>query len=230
MDSIPKTISVVSYKGGVGKTTTAIHLAAYLRSLHNTVLIVDADLNQSALDWYHSANPHQLPFIVVSLDEWHKIILPGKGRRGSSYMACNYFVVDTPARPSVEEMKDLAQSHCLIIPVTPDALSIRAAFKMLKDIQKLSQSQTPLNYRMLLNRLPPPPSTAGDEAKLTLEQAKVNLLPGGIRRFAALEKAALQGITVDQVKGDKNAGVAWSCYTTAFDALKIPKLRPYGKP
>ena len=32
-------ITVTSYKGGVGKTTTAIHLATYLQTLAPTLLI-----------------------------------------------------------------------------------------------------------------------------------------------------------------------------------------------
>ena len=40
-------ITVASYKGGVGKTTTAVHLAAYLQTLAATLLI-DGDPNRSA--------------------------------------------------------------------------------------------------------------------------------------------------------------------------------------
>jgi len=41
-------ITVASFKGGVGKTTTAIHLAAFLQGQGRT-LLVDADPNRSAL-------------------------------------------------------------------------------------------------------------------------------------------------------------------------------------
>lgn len=214
-----KTISVVSYKGGVGKTTTAIHLAAYIRALKKNVLVIDGDLNQSALDWY-DAGKQQLPFVVISLDQWQNLLLPET--RSQMEESCEYFVVDTPARPSTEEMQDLVkQSHCIIIPLTPDALSIRAALKMRRDLQKLAQSQILLNCKMLLNRVPPPPSTAGEEARQSLEGSGISLLPGGIKRLAVLEKAALQGITVSQIKGDRYAAMAWDCYKTALKALNL---------
>ena len=43
-------VTVASYKGGAGKTTTAVHLAAYLQRLAPTLLI-DGDPNRSATRW-----------------------------------------------------------------------------------------------------------------------------------------------------------------------------------
>ena len=55
-------ITIASFKGGVGKTTTAVHLAAYLHA-HAPTLLVDSDQNRSAMTW---AQPKKLPFKVVS--------------------------------------------------------------------------------------------------------------------------------------------------------------------
>jgi cellulose biosynthesis protein BcsQ len=41
-------VTVASFKGGVGKTTSALHLAAYFQDKAPT-LLVDGDLNRSAL-------------------------------------------------------------------------------------------------------------------------------------------------------------------------------------
>jgi len=58
-------ITVTSYKGGVGKTTTAIHLAAYLQRLAPT-LLVDGDAIRSATKWNQRSGDKGLPFKVVT--------------------------------------------------------------------------------------------------------------------------------------------------------------------
>jgi chromosome partitioning protein len=76
-------ITVASYKGGVGKTTTAFHLAAYLQGLAPTLLI-DGDPNRQATGW---AKRGGVPFKIVDENE-------------GAYEARNYqhVVIDTEAR------------------------------------------------------------------------------------------------------------------------------------
>jgi len=47
-------ITIVSFKGGVGKTTTALHLAQFLgkRWGRGKTILLDGDPNRSALNWY----------------------------------------------------------------------------------------------------------------------------------------------------------------------------------
>ena len=56
-------ITVAGFKGGVGKTTSAVHLACYLAKKGST-LLVDGDPNRSATGW---SKRGQLPFKVVDL-------------------------------------------------------------------------------------------------------------------------------------------------------------------
>jgi chromosome partitioning protein len=82
-----KIITVTGYKGGIGKSTTAFHLAAYFSDLGKTVLI-DGDPNRTALKW-SGRSADGLPFTVADERQAMKII-PGM----------DYVIIDTPATSS----------------------------------------------------------------------------------------------------------------------------------
>jgi chromosome partitioning protein len=105
-------VTVASFKGGVGKTTTAIHLAAFFQGYAETLLI-DADPNRSALSW---AERGDLPFPVV--DQW---------QARAALRPYGYVVIDTQARPTANDLGQLVSScDLLVIPTTPDILALEA--------------------------------------------------------------------------------------------------------
>lgn len=185
-------ITVAAFKGGVAKSTTALHLATYLQTKADT-LLVDGDLNRSALDW---SNRGCLPFKVA--DEQQAVNL---------VQLYEHIVIDTPARPEPDELKTIAQGcDLLVIPTTPDAIALAATLQM---VDLLKQLKT--NYRILLTIIPPNPNKAGEEARTALEQAGLPVFKSGIKRLAVFQRAALEGVPVNAVK-DSYAQIAWRCY------------------
>lgn len=185
-------ITVASFKGGVGKSTTAFHLAAYLEAVAPT-LLVDGDANRSALDW---GNRGQVPFKVV--DEKQAVKFARK---------YEHIIIDTPARPDEDELKTIAEGcDLLILPTSPDALALGATLKMVDALHSLDT-----NYRILLTIVPPKPNKAGAEARAAIANAELPLFDSEIRRLAVFQKAALEGVPVNAVK-DSYAAIAWQCY------------------
>jgi len=186
-------ITVASFKGGVGKTTTAVHIAAYLQE-KAPALLIDGDPNRSASGW---AKRGELPFRVV--DERQA------ARFSRDY---DHVIIDTQARPNREDLEALVGGcDLLVIPCTPDSLSLDALALTVDTLRTLGSQ----NYRILLTMIPPRPNRDGEEARAMLQEAGFPLFKGGIRRIVAFQRAALNGALVREVD-DPRAPQGWEDY------------------
>ena len=185
-------ITCTSAKGGVGKTTSAVHIACFLAK-NDSTLLIDSDPNHSSLKWAKRGN---LPFKVCDL-----ISSP---RFTRDYQ---HIIFDTPARPVKDDLEALVDGcDLLIVPTTPDILSIDATLETVDLLQSLKCDR----YRILLTIVPPAPRKTGEQAREAL--ADFPLFKQSIRSYAAYEKAALGGVPVYEVRGDRKARIAWRDY------------------
>jgi len=193
-------ITVASLKGGQAKTTTAVHLAALMQP-HAKTLLVDGDPNRSALNWHKRKG---FPFEVC--DERQAV----KFSRDFTHI-----VFDTQARPSKEDLEVLA-GGCdqLVIPLTPDALSLDTLFVFTDSLKQLGATQ----FKILLTIVPPKPARDGVDVRQTLVAAGLPVFGTDIRRYKAFQKAALAGVLVKDAD-DPNAGAAWADYVAVAEEI-----------
>jgi chromosome partitioning protein len=127
------TITVAQLKGGAGKTTLAVCLAAELYKRGNTVILIDADAQRSACQW---ARPGNLRFpvdgvalTVQTVATWvHKLVEVAK-----SY---NYVVIDSaPHEWAVSA--SVAVSDIVVVPCTPSGLDLNATARTLEIIDRV---------------------------------------------------------------------------------------------
>ncbi|CAM4450375.1 ParA family protein [Deinococcus marmoris] len=189
-------VTVAGYKGGIAKTTTAVHLAAYLQTLAPT-LLVDGDANRSASLW---ASHGGLPFTVVPEAQAMK-----HARQFEN------IVIDTGARPSADELRDLVGGcDLLVLPTNPEAMSLDALLQTTEALRTIGGT-----YRILLTLVPPSPSREGAEARALLEAETLPVMRASIRQTVAFRHASAQGVPVYALKGQRSAKLAWMDYERA---------------
>ena len=128
-------IAVLNQKGGGGKTTLAVHIAAALAMQGARVLLVDADPQGSARDWAAARTSAPL-FPVVGLD-WPTI------HRDLPQIAQDYDHVIIDGAP---RMTDLTRSVMLaarlvVIPVQPSPYDVWACAEVVDILKEASVSE-----------------------------------------------------------------------------------------
>jgi chromosome partitioning protein len=196
-----KILTVTGFKGGVGKSTTAFHLAAYFSEFGNTIL-VDGDPNRTAIKW-SERNSGSLTFEVC--DERQGM------RRVQSK---DFIIIDTPARPDSEDLEELEKGcDLLILPTSPDVVSLEP---MLQTAEALEKKE---NYRALITLVPPHPSREGELMRDDLKEGGILVFETMIRRTVGFAKAAMVGRPIRDIE-DVRARAAWEDYKSLGDEIR----------
>ena len=192
-------VTVVNHKGGVTKTTTAIHLAGFLalEDGEGSTALVDTDPNEGALEWAARGEEAEtpLPFSVLGPED----------RPGGE----EHVVYDSQGRLYGEDLDAAAEfSDVLVVPTTVDGVAVNTLMRFVEDVEELGAGA---KCRVLLTRVPHRWSLRVIRTRRALEEAGVPLFSGQIRERVAFQDAGTAGVLVGQVKG-KGAREGWEDY------------------
>jgi chromosome partitioning protein len=142
-------VALLNQKGGVGKTTLALHLAGRWALQGQRVLLIDADPQSSALDWSEQRSREGLPrlFGVVGLarDTLHREA-PELAR------TADHVVIDGPPRVAGLMRSALLAADLVLIPAQPSPFDGWASGEMLKLIEEARIFRPAVVARFVLNR------------------------------------------------------------------------------
>lgn len=128
-------ITLANSKGGVGKSTLAVHLAAWLSEQGHSVILADCDMQQSSSEWVREAMPN---IKTVRLDSARTILneLPLLGQEA------DFVVGDGPGSQDEISRALLSRADLAIVPCKASMLEVRAlanateAVRLAQDIRK----------------------------------------------------------------------------------------------
>src|SRR6202034_1789677 len=115
-------IAIANSKGGVGKSTFAVHLAAWLHEQGHRVTLADCDTQQSSSEWIREAVPEIKTVCLGSPDE----ILT---ELPSLNADTDYVIADGPGSQTEPSRALLLRADLAIVPCKASMLEIRALAK-----------------------------------------------------------------------------------------------------
>jgi chromosome partitioning protein len=191
-------ISIENQKGGVGKTTIAIHIAQALAMEKFSVLLVDADPQGSARDWA-AARENEPAFSVVGLDR-------PTLHRDLPAIASNYdhVVIDGPPRVTELARSVIIAADLVVIPVQPSPYDVWAASDVVGLIKEASVFKENLKSVFVINRKIVNTAIGRDVIE-ALSGYEIPVLKSSVCQRIVFAESAATGMTVLETNAKSSA-------------------------
>ena len=188
-------IVLIGNKGGAGKTTLCVNLAAALASQHST-MILDADPQQSSSQWRAIAEDS----VVDVLEAQHN--LPNLANTHANQV--DYCLIDCPPSVHSLQMQQALQiADLAIIPVQPSPLDIWATIHVEKEIESAREQNKNLKALLMINQFEAR-TQLSNMTRQALAELSIPVAETQVKRRAVYRPSFREGRTVHDV-GRKGA-------------------------
>jgi len=184
---IMRTIALINQKGGVGKTTVALHLAAaFWQHGHNT-LILDLDPQASAAEW-HDARPIEMPHVEsIQPARLAKVV------EHASEIATGVLILDTAPHAEATAIEAARCADLVLVPCQPSIMDLRAMRKTV-DLLKLVK----VRAFAVLNGVPAHGSVADEAAEMIETSLAMPVCPVRLGDRVAYNRCLISGQTAQE--------------------------------
>lgn len=159
-------ITIANLKGGSGKSSTSVNLAAAIAQLDQSVVLVDADPQGSVSDWAAVRDADKkMPFNVVAAARktLHRDVDDLQGDR-------QHLIIDTPAKTAAITVSAMSAADLILIPVSASSYDLWGAEATLQKIDEVLALYPEIQVRIMMSR-----ATVGTSIVSELQEALVNL-------------------------------------------------------
>jgi chromosome partitioning protein len=214
-----KTIAVLSQKGGAGKTTLALHLAACAEADSLVSTVIDLDPQSSAAGWAESRKIDG-PTVAIAHAPRLQSILAAARRHG-----VRVALIDTAPHSQSDALVAAQSSDAILIPCRPAVLDLRA---IAASIQLAKLAGKPA--AVVLNACPPQGTSAGEEAEEALRAFGVPVAPVRLTQRVAFSHALTAGLTASEFEpSGKAASEARQLYLWVCQFVGMSESKHEGR-
>jgi chromosome partitioning protein len=192
-------LAVLSRKGGTGKTTVAVHLAAAAQAAGMNVLLGDMDPQRSALDW--SKERAAMEPNVIEMKPGAMFIGVQQAARAG---VTDLMVLDSRSNYDAEAAEAVRYADLCLIVVRPCFFDIRAIARTVELVANMRKAGM-----FVINQAPS--RRNGEEPRLireaveALEGFGLPVAPVGLRYRQAYQNAVRNGLAAQELEPDSLA-------------------------
>jgi len=190
-------ISFVNQKGGVGKTTSAINIAASLKRRNYKIGFIDADPQGSATHWRAAEDNN-------AFEVMHRPEPISKSEIDELSQNYDYLLIDAPPAFGDITKSILAVTDLSIIPLSPSSLDIWSCKGTLEMVDEAREENPDLDVKLLINRKIPG-TRVGREARDSLGVFDMEILDSELCQRVAYIEAMTSGVSVMQYAPNSKA-------------------------
>lgn len=193
-----KTIAVMSRKGGAGKSTLAVHMAAAAAAAGKRVMLVDMDPQRSSLEWARERRA-QWPIVI-------------EGRAGALFTThraaeregIDLMIVDSRSSVDTEAAEAARLADLCLIVVRPTFFDLQAVGRTVQLVANMRRPGLFVLNQAPVRRNGAEPRVIRDAVRHLADYA-IDMAEVGLRQRAAYQNAMWKGLGAQEDQPDSQA-------------------------
>jgi chromosome partitioning protein len=199
-----RVVAVINQKGGVGKTTTVMSLAA-LTAGSQRVAVVDVDPQASSSDWAEAAEEsgNELGFDVITETDANYLAEVRK-------LDYDLVFVDTPGNLQNTHVLETIMAHTdfVLLPSEPAPLALRPLVRTYRSLVE----PRGIDHRVIITRVDSRAAQDAADAQELLTNAGLKVMKPFVRNYKVHERAAVDGSVVTTYESGRQTAKAVDDY------------------
>jgi len=181
-------IAFVNQKGGTGKTTLSVNVAAALARDGSSILLIDADKQGSASTW--ASLRQETPFQVVSMARENMA-------RDAMKLATGYkhTVIDGPPHAQEVARSCIIAADFVVLPIEPSGLSTWASDLTVRQVREAQEYKPALKCGFVVSRRIGK-TIIGRDIRSMAAEAGIPILDADIEQRVAFAESMTMGQTI----------------------------------